>query len=177
MSEKTKVETDQDELPLLEPEIVEPDLDAELHDLEAVIPKMNVSVPTPAEQQPQPESILITDDALLGIYGEILDNARKDRGEIDGYITSFADMVINENDASSASKEALVNLINAKSGILDKMAKVADLMTRVKLKDKDTFPRYLAANQNNTINIQGDPLNNKREILEAIERSKKKGKK
>jgi hypothetical protein len=50
------------------------------------------------------------------------------------------------------------------------MAKIADLMTRIKLKDKDTFPRYLAANQNNTININSG--NNKRQFLEALNKKK-----
>jgi hypothetical protein len=52
------------------------------------------------------------------------------------------------------------------------MSKVADLMTRIKLKDKDTFPKYLAANQSNTININSG--NNKRQLIEAINKAKEK---
>ena len=50
------------------------------------------------------------------------------------------------------------------------MAKIADLVTRVKLKERDTFPRYLAASQNNTINV-GDGA--KRALLEAINKAQK----
>jgi hypothetical protein len=55
------------------------------------------------------------------------------------------------------------------------MAIVADLMTRVKLKERDTFPKYLAAHQNNTINI-GENNGTKRDLLKQIERAKKKTK-
>lgn len=54
----------------------------------------------------------------------------------------------------------------------DKMSKVADLMTRVKLKDKDTFPKYLAANQNNTINISEG--GSRRALIEAVNKAKNK---
>jgi hypothetical protein len=73
-------------------------------------------------------------------------------------------MVLNDGDASSASKEAIVNLLKIKSDTSDKMTKVADLMTRIKLKDKDTFPRYLAAQQNNKVIIEGS----KREMIKSI---------
>lgn len=82
-------------------------------------------------------------------------------------------MVINDGDASSASKEAIVNLVKIKSDTADKMSKVADLMTRIKLKDKDTFPRYLAAQQNNKVVIEGS----KRDLLKSISKiANKKGK-
>jgi hypothetical protein len=82
-------------------------------------------------------------------------------------------MVINDGDASSASKEAIVNLMKIKSDTADKMSKVADLMTRIKLKDKDTFPRYLAAQQNNKVVIEGS----KRDLLKSINKlaNNKKG--
>jgi hypothetical protein len=79
-------------------------------------------------------------------------------------LANFIEMVMNEGDASSASKEAIVNLMKIKSDTSDKMAKVADLMTRIKLKEKDTFPRYLAAQQNNKVVIEGS----KREMIKSI---------
>jgi hypothetical protein len=53
------------------------------------------------------------------------------------------------------------------------MSKIADLKTRIKLKDKDTFPRYLAAQQNNKVVIEGDH----RSLIKSISKmtSKKKG--
>lgn len=166
MSEQLPVQTAVTDEPVL-PSAVEPGLD----EIDHVIPKMNVGVP-PAQPEPGVESVLVPDDALLGIYNEILDNCRKDREELSQFVTDFANMVINDQDASSSSKEALVNLVKAKGDVNDKMAKVADLMTRVKLKSADTFPRYLAAQQNNTINI-GTGGGSKRELLEAIEKQKK----
>lgn len=146
-------------------------IEQESPDLDAVIPAMNVNVPM---QQPQQEENLVSDEALLGIYGEILQNLRDDRDELNGLLANFVEMVVNEGDSTTSSKEALVNLVKIKSDASDKMAKIADLMTRVKLKEKDTFPRYLAAHQNNTINI-GDGQT-KRELLKSIERATKKKK-
>lgn len=116
-------------------------------------------------------SNIVSDEQLVDVYQEILENIRQDRKQTDEFINNFADLVINEGDSTSASKEALVNLLKLKHDTSDKMAKIADLMTRIKLKDKDTFPKYLAANQNNTININSG--NNKRQFLEAL--NKKKG--
>ncbi len=140
-------------------------------DLESLVPKMNVNLP----QQPLMEQIPcpVSDDMLMGIYGEIIDDIRKDREEISSYITAFVEMVINEGDSTTSSKEALVNLMKMKSDCPDKIAKVADLMTRVKLKEKDTFRPYMANNQTNTININTD----KRDLLKQIEKHQKGKKK
>jgi len=130
-------------------------------DMEKLLPSMNLSTEMiPHEEK---ESI-IKDDSLLGLYGEILENCREDRSKADEILSNFLDMIINDGDASSASKEAIVNLLKIKSDTSDKMSKVADLMTRVKLKDKDTFPRYLAAQQNNKVVIEGS----KRDLLKSI---------
>ena len=136
--------------------------------LDAVLPKMNVSVPV--GQENQNESI-ITDDALLNVYGEILGKLREDRTEIDGILSNFMNMVLNDGDATSSSKEAIVNLIKLKIDSADKMGRIADLMTRVKLKEKDTFPRYLNASQNNTINFDNQ---SKKELLKQIHKVKNK---
>jgi hypothetical protein len=130
-------------------------------DMEKLLPSMNLSTEMiPHEEK---ESI-IKDDSLLGLYGEILENCREDRSKADEILSNFLDMIINDGDASSASKEAIVNLLKIKSDTSDKMSKVADLMTRVKLKEKDTFPRYLAAQQNNKVVIEGS----KRDLLKSI---------
>lgn len=142
----------------------EPDL------LDSVIPSMNVSLPSQPMEEKQP---IVSEDMLLGIYSEILTNLREDRNEMGGYVTNLAEMVFNESDGDFHSKEALCLLIKTKSEIGDKMAKIADLMTRVVLKERDTFPRYLAAHQNNTINIGNS---DKRELLKQIDRFQKKKK-
>jgi len=115
---------------------------------------------------------IVSDEMLLGIYGEILENLRTDRTQIEDFLNNFAEMVINEGDSTTSSKEALVNLLKAKTDTADKMAKIADLMTRIKLKARDTFPPYMA--KGNTINIiEGN--DSKRTLLKAINKAKKKG--
>lgn len=129
-------------------------------DVEMLLPSMNMA----KEMMPSKEECIIKDEELTGLFDEILDNCRKDRSHADEILTNFLDMVINDGDASSASKEAIVNILNIKSGISDKMSKIADLKTRIKLKDKDTFPRYLAAQQNNKVVIEGS----KRDLLKSV---------
>jgi len=115
---------------------------------------------------------LIGDNVLIGIYEEILCNLRGDRGEIDELATKFAEMVINEGDSTTSSKEALVNLVKMKSETNDKMAKIADLMTRVKLKEKDTGSHFYGDKRNLTIIDQSG--SSKRALLEAIKKAKGK---
>ena len=148
------------------PEIV---LDEEPKEENSLVPSMNLNLPN----QNNDVSQLISDETVVTVYEEILNNLRTDRIEVDEYLNNFADMVFNGGDSTTSSKEALINLIKVKSDTADKMAKIADLMTRVKLKERDTFPRYLAASQNNTINV-GDGA--KRALLEAINKAQKENK-
>jgi len=133
-----------------------------------VVPTMNVSVP---ESLTDSKKELISDEELKGVYDEIMGNLREDRIMIDELLHSFMEMVINGGDCSNSSKEALVNLVNAKVDTNDKMTKIADLKTRIKLKSPDTFKPYLSAKQDNktTINIGGD----KRQLIEAISKMAK----
>jgi len=145
------------------PEIV---LDEEPKGDSSLAPSMNLNLPNQNDDVSQ----LVSDETVTTVYEEILNNLRTDRIEVDEYLNNFADMVFNGGDSTTSSKEALINLIKVKSDTADKMAKIADLMTRVKLKERDTFPRYLAASQNNTINV-GDGA--KRALLEAINKAQK----
>jgi len=133
----------------------------EKSDIKDVVPQMHVSLP---ELQPAKE--LIEDERLLGIYDEILNNLRTDRSQVDEVLGNFLEMVMNQGDSSTSSKEAVVNLLKLKIDSADKMTKIGDLMTRIKMKDTNTYKPYLSAKQDNktTINISG----NKRKILEAI---------
>lgn len=144
----------------------------ETEDCKNLIPSMNVTA-TPVKQDES--NNLVSDEMVLGMYKEIIDKIQSERGELDGYIAKFAAMVIDDGDATTSSKEALVNLIKIKADTSDKMIKLADLITRVKLKDRDTFPRYLAAHQNNTINI-GNDTTAKKALLSAIKKAQKKQK-
>lgn len=139
------------------PELVEETFDE--MEIDNLIPAMNVTEMVEPEKE-----CIVKDDEILGLYDEILQNCRKDRESIGEVLTNFLDMVMNDGDSSSASKEAIVNLMKISSDTNDKMAKVADLMTRIKLKEKDTFPRFLAAQQNNKVVIEGS----KREMIKTI---------
>jgi hypothetical protein len=151
-----------------EPKVMIPEFADDL-DLGEVMPTMNVTS-VPIQEAPE-EKCIVADEAILSLYDEIINNCRKDRESIDDLLKNFIDMVLNDGDASSASKEAMVNLIKIKSDTADKMAKVADLMTRMKLKERDTFPRYLAAHQHNNVTIKND--NTKRDLLKAIQMAKR----
>lgn len=129
-------------------------------------PHINLNVPTAKE-----ENNIISDEELKSVFSEIMDNIRKDRKEVDEYIQNMADMVFNDGDATSATKEAFVNLVKIKLESSDKMARIADFMTRVKMKEKDTFPKYLAVHQNNTIS---DNKALKRELIKQVNKAKKK---
>lgn len=140
-----------------------------------LMPSMNITVPV--TRQTGDISTLVDDDQLLGIYGEITNTLREDRKEIDELLNNFANMVFNDGDASSASKEAVVSLMKMKTDTADKMSKVADLMTRLKMKERDTMAGWQKANYNQTNNltIQTD----KRDFIEKMQkeaREKKKGK-
>jgi len=133
-------------------------------EIENLVPKMEVNC-TPDENQ----ECIVGDEVLMGLYDEILENARNDRDQSDDLLANFVNMVLNDGESSSASKEAIVNLMKVKSDISDKMTKIADLMTRIKLKERDTFPRYLASQQNNKIVFDGD----KRDFLKKLEQKAK----
>lgn len=130
-------------------------------DVESLIPAMNVT----NMMAPEREECIVKDEQLMGLYTEILENTRNDRERTEEVLVNFLDMVINNGDASGSSKEAIVNLLKIKSDTSDKMTKIADLMTRMKLKDKDTFPRYLAAQQNNKVVIENS---DHRSLLKSI---------
>jgi len=125
------------------------------------VPPMNLMVGNPNSTESP-----INDNDLLNIYSEIMGDLRNDRKEIDCLLNNFVEMVMNEGDSSSASKEAVVNLIKVKSDIADKKTKIADLMTTLRLKDKSVSK--LTANQTNHIHIT-----DKRNLLETINNLKK----
>lgn len=115
------------------------------------------------------EKCIVSDQELLTLYDEVLNDCRDDRKSIDELLTNFIDMVTNDGDSTKETKEALVNLVKIKSDIADKKAKIADFKTRIKLKERDTFPRYLAAHQHNNVTFEG----NKQEIMAALKKAQK----
>jgi hypothetical protein len=146
-------------------------LEAEV--VENLLPPMNISVP---QNQSQENNHLISDEQYLNVIDEIMVNMREDRKQVSEFIDTFANMVLNDGDATTSSKEALVNLVKTKVDIQDKMLKAADLMTRLKLKNTYAYSGpHLNALQQNNINIGTDNTNfNRKEIIRAINQAKKK---
>lgn len=158
-----------------EQELVLDDLEIEsAEEFKDLIPQMNVSLPenTPVKDA----TALISDQQYLDVLDEIMVNIREDRKQVSDYIDTLADMVINDGDATTASKEALVSLVKIKTDLQDKMLKTADLMTRLKLKNTYAYTgAHLNAMQQNNININSDGTEiSRKEIIRAINKAKKK---
>lgn len=122
------------------------------------------------------ELSIISDESLLGVYGEIMDNLRDDRSQVSTLVDTFSNMVLNDGDSSTASKEALVNLLKTKIEASDKMAKIADLMTRIKLKQPDTYQPWMGKGKEkggNTINIYDSSGINRKSLMEKIQKEKR----
>jgi hypothetical protein len=121
----------------------------------SIIPSIPILLPSPEQNS------VISDEQLLGIYNEILEDLRNDRKEVDAILSNFVEMVMNEGDSTSASKEALVNLTKLKSDIAIGKSKIADLMTSLKIKEKHASK--IQATQNNNITIT-----DRRNLIETI---------
>jgi hypothetical protein len=84
-------------------------------------------------------------------------------------------MVLNDGDSSTASKEALVNLLKVKMDASDRMTRIADLMTRIKLKQPDTYQPWMGKGKEkggNTINIYDSSGINRKSLMEKIQKEK-----
>jgi len=115
---------------------------------------------------------IISDNNLLGVYDEIMNNLRSDREQVADLVETFSNMVVNDGDSSTSSKEALVNLIKTKIEATDKMTRIADLMTRIKLKQPDTYQPWMGKKESgNTINIYDSGVNRKA-LMEKIQKEK-----
>ena len=125
-------------------------------------------------EKKQEELSIVSDENLLGIFQEIMINLRSDRSQISDLVDTFSNMVINDGDSSTSSKEALVNLIKTKIDATDKMSKIADLMTRIKLKQPDTYQPWMGKKKEsvNTINIYDSSGINRKSLLEKIQKEK-----
>jgi len=150
-------------------EIKEP----EIIDESVALKKVNsTELQTNAEENP-----LITDERLLSVYEGVLDQIEKDRDEASELLVTFIDMVTNDGESSAAAKEAIVNLMKLKADTADKKIKIADLMTRIKLKERNTMPGYLAAQQHNTYNFGPNKSeeDTKQMLMDEINKHSKKG--
>lgn len=116
---------------------------------------------------------IISDENLLGVYDEIMNNLRSDRSQASDLVDTFCNMVVNDGDSSTSSKEALVNLIKVKMDASDKMSRIADLMTRIKLKQPDTYQPWMGKKESgNTINIYDSSGIDRKSLMEKIKKEK-----
>lgn len=128
------------------------------------LPNLNINVSTSEETKKEVD--LVKHKQLTELYGEILDDIRADRKEIDEVFTTYQELAINGGESNSATKELIGTLLRLKSETADKKTKVMELLLRAYLKEQDNgFPRYLNAHQQNTINIDS---NSKRNFLKTI---------
>lgn len=130
------------------------------------MPSLNISV---GQEIKRKELTQASAENIDNVYTEIISDIRKSGEQIDEVTTCFINMVINDGDASSSSKEAVVNLLKIKSDLADKKIKAMELMMRSYLKETNTFPKYLAAHQHNKITIEGS----KRELLQNLREESK----
>lgn len=116
-------------------------------------------------------SNIIPDETLVGAYNKILKHINRDCRQTQEVIDHFKNIVMNDGDSTSASKEALVNLLKIKSDARDKEIKIAELMTRIKLKDRSTWAPYMGRGDNNlTIIDNSNTGKTKAEILDMMDR-------
>ena len=126
-------------------------------------------MPAPLSSSGQP---MFEDDEMLGLCAEILTNMRGDRKQLDNLISNFVEMVFNEGDSTTSSKEALVTLMAKKTDTSDKMMAIVELMAKFKLKEMASSPKSVTASQENHYHF-----GTRRSFLEQIDRrmqSKKK---
>jgi len=138
-------------------------------DSNQVAEKANSNLPQPIEAE---KKSIISDEMLLGIYGEALQNIRSDRDEAATILNNVLEMVFNEGDTTTSSKELLGKVLEAKIGTSDRIAKIADLMTRVKMKQPDTFIPWTNASSTQDGGKLSDA--HKKELLDEIDNMKKK---
>ena len=130
------------------------------------MPSMNMNVPV--RQEEPAANNLVKDEQLLGMYGDIVSTIKEDKKSIDDAINFFSNIVMNDGDATTSSKEAFVNLLKIKADQTDKLTKVADLMTRLKMRETSTFPKYLSQHNNVTVTNGGS----RRSLLDALKKAK-----
>lgn len=119
---------------------------------------------------------LFDDNELLGVACEVLNNMRSDRKQLDSLISNFVEMVFNEGDSTTASKEALVSLMANKTNMSDKMMKIVELMAKFKLKEIGDSPKAVTASQENHYHFGGTRRSFLEQIDKKMQAKKKKDK-
>lgn len=146
---------------------------AEVVEAEEVPAPPTVNTPAGQLQQPAKANVvgpLFEDDELLSLASETLNNMRGDRKQLDTLISNFVEMVFNEGDSTTASKEALVALMVAKTNMSDKQMKLLEMIAKFKLKEMADSPKTVTVQEN--YHFGGT----RRSFLEQIDKRMKKKK-
>ena len=114
---------------------------------ENTMPQVAMNINIPAND---PKSELIKAEQIVGMCQQIAADIESEKNEITDTFNNFAEMVFNAGDATSASKEALVNLLKLRSDMVDKKARLAEMMLKVFMKDG---VKNVTAHQHNDIHI------------------------
>ena len=154
----------EEENPPISGELVETG-DDDFDRLDELVPQLNVTVPTSSVAEP-----MFRTDEVVGLCNKILDKIDKDEVQLTEFVDNFSEMVINQGDSTTSSKEALVNFVKMRLDQTDKYAKVLDMMTRVVMKDRGAGAPQVSASQTNNMIID------RRRILASVKQEKKKGK-
>lgn len=133
-------------------------------------PKMEipVEIQTPVFAPQSLSQPMFEDEEMLGLCAEVLTNMRNDRKQLDSLISNFVEMVFNEGDSTTSSKEALVSLVANKTAMSDKQMKIVDVMAKFKLKEVAESPKSVTAKQENHYHFGG----NRRSFLEQIDKNR-----
>ncbi len=107
-------------------------------------PKMSVSINVPEQKE------LVNDEQIIKLCNRIADEIDEEKKEVNDAYNNFAEMVFNAGDATSASKEALVNLLKLKGDFIDKKSKLMDTMLKLR---NQTSVKSITANQHNEITV------------------------
>ena len=126
-------------------------------------------LPTDMVEQSKSVVDLVSDDRVIEYYEEAMNCIKEDREEAYERYLDFADMSINDGDPSSATKEALVNLLKLKNEGVNQMIKILDLWTRMKMKERTTSSQIYAYQQNNKYDMAKANPNVKKLIKMAKE--------
>jgi len=124
---------------------------------------LNISIPT-AENSPA----LVNPEQIVGLVQTVMTDIDAEKIEIQEAYTNFAEMVFNAGDATSASKEALVNLLKLKSDLVDKKTRMLEMMMKVY---KTEGPKNVTVRQDNDFHVH-----DKRRLFDELDKEAKKDK-
>lgn len=127
------------------------------------------NIPPNADNTPPEECV--TDEELMNLYREILDDFRKDRKDASYIADQFKEMVCNGGDASTSSKEALINAMKLQNDASDKKRRLLSDLMMQKLKSANTFQPYMIKKNDSSSRVAKV---DKKAILKQVQEEKNK---